>query len=51
VRILTEEYGGGTVWYREGTLAQVTDELLDLPDPDASGAPRLVKTRSLLWTP
>lgn len=33
---------GGLVWYREGTLTDVLDGLLFLPDPTHSSAPRLV---------
>jgi len=43
---------GGVVWSLEGTLAEVTDGLTDLPDPNELGAPRLVKgTAPNLWTP
>lgn len=43
---------GGVVWQRTGTLAEVGDALLELPHPDAPGAPRLVKgTVPHLWTP
>lgn len=33
---------GGLVWYREGTLADVLDGLLSLPEPGHPRAPRLV---------
>lgn len=34
--------GGGLVWMRDGTLAEVIDALLTLPPPGAAGAPRFV---------
>lgn len=39
---------GGEVWQREGTMRDVLDGLLELPPPDAPGAPRLV-IASRLW--
>jgi hypothetical protein len=42
----------GIVWERSGTLAEVIEELLTLPAPDARLAPRLVRaTGPILWTP
>jgi hypothetical protein len=52
VRILDDQFGGGTVWSKEdGTLPEVVLELLGLPEPDDRLAPKLVKGSSLLWTP
>jgi hypothetical protein len=51
VRILDEEYGGGTVWQKDGSLSEIVHELLGLPDPDDRLAPKLVKGSSLLWIP
>lgn len=52
VRILGEEFGGGTVWSKQdGTLPEVVFELLALPEPEDRLAPTLVKSRSPLWTP
>lgn len=52
VRVQADEYGGGCVWMRDGTdVAEVVTDLLGLPEPDAPGAPNLVITQSLLWTP
>jgi hypothetical protein len=52
VRVLDEDYGGGTVWKKDtGTLPEVVYELLGLPEPDDRLAPKLVKGSSLLWTP
>jgi hypothetical protein len=43
---------GGTVWSAEGTLLDVLNELIELPRPDAPGAPRLViGRRHTLWVP
>jgi hypothetical protein len=43
---------GGEVWGREGTLVEVLDALLELPEPTEPGAPALVKARRpTLWTP
>jgi hypothetical protein len=42
---------GGEVWGREGSLAEVIDGLLELPEPGQPGAPTLVKARAQLWTP
>ncbi|MGB3442684.1 MAG: hypothetical protein WBA97_28405 [Actinophytocola sp.] len=40
------------VWWRNGDLPAVVDELLDLPRPDDPKAPRLmVSTPSSLWVP
>ncbi|EWC61900.1 hypothetical protein UO65_2833 [Actinokineospora spheciospongiae] len=44
--------GGGLLWERAGTLAEVVDSLLDLPDPGTAAAPSLVIGRApSLWTP
>jgi hypothetical protein len=52
VRILDDQLGGGTVWSKDdGTLPEVVQELLGLPEPDDRLAPKLVKGSSLLWTP
>lgn len=51
VRVLDEEYGGGTVWSKEDGLPEVVTELLGLPDPDDRLAPKLVKGRGVLWLP
>ncbi|GAA5104889.1 hypothetical protein [Haloechinothrix salitolerans] len=43
---------GNVVWWRNGDLPAVVDELLDLPRPDEPRAPRLVvPTPSSLWVP
>jgi hypothetical protein len=43
---------GEVVWQREGGLVEVIDGLLQLPGPNESGAPRLVKARApKLWVP
>jgi hypothetical protein len=43
---------GGTVWNAEGTLPDILDGLINLPKPDAPGAPRLViGRRPTLWVP
>lgn len=42
----------GVVWERESTLIDVIDGLVDLPAPDAPGAPRLVRGRAeRVWVP
>jgi hypothetical protein len=52
MRILDDQFGGGTVWSKEeGTLPEVVLELLGLPEPDDRLAPKLVKGSSLLWAP
>lgn len=53
IRILDDVNGGGTVWHKDsGTLPEIVNELLGLPDPDDRRAPRLVKgSSSRLWTP
>lgn len=43
---------GNVVWWRDGDVPAVVDELLDLPRPDEPKAPRLVvPTPSSLWVP
>jgi hypothetical protein len=44
---------GGDVWHREGSLASVLDELIELPAPGERLAPTLVKGsyRPTLWAP
>lgn len=43
---------GGVVWQHEGTLAEVVDSLVELPEPGSSAAPYLVIGRApALWTP
>lgn len=43
---------GGVVWKRESTLSGVLEALVELPVPDAHGAPHLVIGRSpTLWRP
>lgn len=56
VRTATDAMGirvdadSGTLWQREGGLAEVVNGLLELPRPGTRLAPRLVKrTRSGLW--
>ncbi|SER92213.1 hypothetical protein [Actinokineospora terrae] len=45
-------HDGGLVWNRTGTLVDVIDQLVDLPDPHDPLAPRLVIGRvPTLWTP
>ncbi|MFL6141751.1 MAG: hypothetical protein ACJ72N_07765 [Labedaea sp.] len=40
------------MWQREGGLVDVIDGLMELPAPNESGAPRLVRgTAPRLWTP
>lgn len=52
VRVLDDEFGGGTVWLKDsGDLQEVVQELLALPEPGERLAPSLVKASSLLWTP
>ncbi|UVS78987.1 hypothetical protein [Actinokineospora sp. UTMC 2448] len=44
--------GDGCVWLKDGgDLAEIARDLSALPEPDAPGAPRLVRRPSLLWTP
>ena len=51
-RVLDDDYGGGCVWKTEGRdLREVVDDLLGLPEPDTPGAPHLVTSSSLLWSP
>lgn len=51
-RVLDEAYGGGCVWKREGgDLQEVIYDLLALPEPGQPGAPSLVTSGGLLWTP
>jgi hypothetical protein len=51
-KALRTDPAGGVVWQRTGTVTEVGEALLDLPHPDAPGAPRLVKaTVPRLWTP
>jgi hypothetical protein len=51
LRILDEAYGG-TVWKKtSGTVAEIAQELLGLPEPDDRLAPKLVKWPGTLWTP
>lgn len=43
---------GGIVWQHTGALESCVEELLALPRPGESVAPRLVKARAAsLWTP
>jgi hypothetical protein len=43
---------GGEVWQCVGSVVEVIDGLLELPAPDHSDAPRLVKAKAIgLWTP
>jgi hypothetical protein len=43
---------GDIVWTREGSLVEVIDALMNLPAPDAPGAPRLViGPGPSLWKP
>jgi hypothetical protein len=58
VRYITDAVGlrtdhiGGISWKRDGTLTDVIDGLLDLPQPDNRLAPRLIIGHSpTLWTP
>lgn len=42
----------GEVWSREGSLVEVVDALVELPEPGRRGAPRLVRgTARRLWVP
>jgi hypothetical protein len=52
VRVLDEQYGGGTVWLKESSdLQEVVQELLALPEPGHRLAPHLVIAPTQLWTP
>lgn len=51
VKILDEDYGGGTAWKKHSGLADVIDELRGLSEPERWLAPRFVKASSLLWVP
>jgi hypothetical protein len=43
---------GGEVWGKEGSLLDVLNELIELPEPGQPSAPTLVKGRPpTLWTP
>lgn len=51
-RVLDDAYGGGCVWKTEKRdLQEVVHDLLALPEPDTQGAPTLVITSNLLWSP
>ena len=51
-RLLADEYGGGSVWLKDGSdIEEVLHELLNLPEPGEPGAPHLVRATSLLWRP
>ncbi|MDQ3577559.1 MAG: hypothetical protein M3443_08140 [Actinomycetota bacterium] len=51
-RLVSDAYGGGIVWMKEGSdLQEIARELLDLPAPGEPGAPSLVIRASSLWTP
>lgn len=41
-RAVRSDSGGGLYWEREGTLADVVTQLLELPPPGSPYAPRLV---------
>ena len=42
----------GEVWSREGSLVEVVDALVDLPEPGHPGAPRIVRgIARRLWVP
>ncbi|MEV6608834.1 hypothetical protein [Kutzneria sp. NPDC051319] len=52
IRVLDEQFGGGTVWLKESSeLQEVVQELLALPEPGDRLAPHLVIAPSRLWTP
>lgn len=54
IRVLGEGAGrgGGLVWERSGSVAEVVDALLALPAPEMRGAPALVTASApRLWTP
>ncbi|UJW28726.1 hypothetical protein L3Q67_26040 [Saccharothrix sp. AJ9571] len=42
---------GEAVWHRTGTVVEVAEQMLELPHPDTSTAPRLVIASPVLWTP
>lgn len=49
---LRQDPDGDIVWCHDGTLADVVNDLLELPKPGEPGAPRLVISRGQqLWTP
>jgi hypothetical protein len=54
VRLLADGPGtrGGIVWDHSGDLASCLGELLTIPEPGASLAPRLIRAPApSLWTP
>jgi hypothetical protein len=48
-RLLDDAFGGGCVWFKNGTdLQEVVNELLELPEPGEPGAPSLVLRSNVL---
>jgi hypothetical protein len=48
-RLLDDVFGGGSVWFKNGTdLQEVVRELLGLPEPGEPGAPNLVLRANVL---